>query len=160
MRKWRLLLQVVGAVSLALGLLGCSFEVTSALDEVRYPRIHPSVPFFMPAFWSMAAVDTVLLATFIIASVMLLALRRRAAVAYTWVIAVLIIYHLTPGLLWLRPHGVGVSVAAATGVANEGTAAILAFPVPFLYALVSIVCVQIARKRLRSVGTDSSSAAR
>lgn len=64
-----------------------------------------------------------------------------------------------PGSLWLIPHGIGSSIAAASGISNTGIAVIVFFPIPFLYVVVSSVCVNIARYRLKSARPDTDSAA-
>jgi len=116
---------------------------------LRSPRVYADAPFFAAAFWSQVAISTTLLLAFIVISVMLLKLKRGAAIAHTCFVVVLFGYLIVPGGLWLLPNGVGDSVARATGIANMGTGLLLFFPVPFLYLLISTACVNIARYRIK-----------
>lgn len=149
MKMWRLLLQTVGALNLALSVMGCYALAITAAAVSRHPHTDPSEPYFYTSFWIMSAIDAAFLIVFVFVSIMLLRLHRWAAIAHTCVVLALIVYAFAPGLLWLLPHGVGESIAGASGVGNMGVGTLLFFPVPFLYPLISVVCVNIARLRLK-----------
>lgn len=155
MKVWRLLLQSIGALNLALSLCGCYFLSYSILREVQHPHVRPGEPFFPAAFWTMTGINVSFLASFIFVSVMLLKLRPKAPIVHTYVFLALILYVWTAGTLWLLPGAVGDSIAGATGVADMGVAPLAVFPAPFLYALISILCVNIARHRLKLAGADA-----
>jgi hypothetical protein len=160
MRTWRLLLQIIGALNLALASLGCCAETLAAMSVVRHPRVDPHAPFFPAAFWTMSAIDATLLVAFIIVSLMLLRLRPKAAFAHTCLFVVLVIYAYAPGLFWLLPYGVGYSIASASGLADVGIGVLVLYPVPFLYPLISTGCVNIARYQLKLTGSDPTPAIR
>ena len=108
----------------------------------------------------MTGINVSFLVSFIIVSVMLLKLRPKAPVVHTCLFLALILYVWTIGILWLLPGGVGGSIAGASGVADMGVAPLAVFPVPFLYALISILCVNIARHRLKKASADVAPAIR
>jgi hypothetical protein len=108
----------------------------------------------------MTALDAALLAAFIVVGIMLLRLRQRAAIAHTCLVAVAIIYAVSQGFLWVLPRGIGASIAGAGGVADLGIGVLLLYPVPFLYPVISIACVNIAQYRLKKVGAEWASAVR
>lgn len=149
MKMWRLLLQTVGALNLALSVVGCYTLAITAVTLSRAPHTRPREPYFYAAFWTMSGIDAAFLLIFVCVSMMLLRLHPWAATAHTCTILALIVYAFVPGLLWLLPHGVGESIAGASGVGNMGIAVLLFFPVPYLYPLISVVCVNIARLRLK-----------
>lgn len=153
MKSWRLLLRVIGALNLALALLGCYAEVIPALNMPRNaPHFKAQEPFFAAAFWTESAISALFLLGLIIVSIMLLTLRRGAAIAHTCLFALLIVYASLPGTLWHLPHGIGTGLAGTGGLANLGTGLLLFWPVPFLYPLISTACVNMARLRFKKNG--------
>jgi hypothetical protein len=167
MRAWRLLLQTIGVLNLALSVWGCYFLADAVLREFRHPHADPRWPFFGEAFWTQCGINVLFLVAFVFVSVMLLKLRPRAAIAHTCIFFALFLYVAVPGVLWLLPGGVGRSIAAASGVGNMGIGPLLFFPMflvnfpmPFVYPLISILCVNVAWYRLKAVGADVTSAYR
>jgi uncharacterized membrane protein len=161
MTSWRLLLRIVGVLNLALAQFGCYAEAIPTLSMLRNPPLfNPREPFFPAAFWTMAAIDVALLAAFIVVGIMLLRLRRGAAIAQTCLAVVASVYAILPGSLWLLPNGVGASIAGASGVADLGLGLLVIYPIPFLYPLVSIACVNIARYQLKKAGSEATQVAR
>jgi hypothetical protein len=155
MKMWRLLLHGVGIVTLALAVWGCYYWATTALSELRHPFSDSKAPFFRAAFWTMSAIDATFLAAIVLASIKLLQSRPNAALIYTCIFLALIAYAFVPGFLWLLPNGIGTSIAAASGVGSTGTGPLIFFPLPFVYPLVSIVLVNLARYRLKSVDSNA-----
>ena len=150
---WRLLLQTVGALNLAQSAVGCYALATTAVSVYRHPHIDSAAPYFYPAFWVMSNIDATFLLVFIFVSIMLLRLHPWAAIAHTCAILALITYVFASGFLWLLPDGVGRSIAGASGVGSAGIGVLLFFPVPYLYPLISVVCVNVARFRLKRATT-------
>lgn len=157
---WRLLLQTVGALNLVLSAVGCYALAISVLAVSRHPHSYPTAPYFYAAFWTMSSIDAAFLLAFVVVSIMLLRLHRWAAISYTCMVLALILYAVVLGLLWLLPYGVGESIARASGVGSMGIAVLLFVPVPFLYPLISVVCVNIARLRLKRANTFAPPAVR
>jgi hypothetical protein len=154
MKIWKPLLQGIGAVTLAFCVWGCCYWVVAAMREFRHPLGDPEAPFFRAAFWTMSAIDAVLLVAIAFASFQLLRLRPKAAMIYTCFVLASVAYALGPGLLWTLPNGVGRSIAAASGIGSVGTGPLMMFPIPFVYPLISVVLVNIARQRLKSANPD------
>jgi hypothetical protein len=157
MKIWRLLLQTVGALNLVLSAVGFYALTTTALAISRHPHTNPKEPFFYAAYWTMSGIDAALLLAVVYVSIMLIKLHPRAAVTHTCIVAALFVYAFTPGLLWLLPHGVGTSIAGASGVGNMGVGVLLFIPVPYLYLLLSVLCVNIAQLRLKRAASYAPS---
>jgi hypothetical protein len=162
MRAWRLLLQTIGVLNLGLSLWGCYFLADAVSRELRHPRADPRWPFFGEAFWIQSSISVFFLVAFVTVSVMLLKLRPRAAAAHTCTCFALLLYAFVTGVLWLLPDGVGSSIAATSGVGNMGIGPLcffpMNFPVPFVYPLISVLCVNVAWYRLKAVRADVTSA--
>jgi len=109
------------------------------------------------SFWTQSAISAFLLAVFIIASIMLLTLRRGAPIAHACFFVLLTAYAFLPGAFWLLPYGLGASIAGASGVANLGTGVLLFWPVPYLYPAISTACVVIAGNRLGMLRSNRAS---
>lgn len=154
MKVWRLLLQSIGALNLALSLCGGYFLSFTISRQIQHPHVRPGEPFFRAAFWTMCGINILFLVALIFVSVMLLKLRPRAALVHTCLFLALIFYVWMIGPLWLLPGGVGSSIAGASGVADMGVALLTLFPVPYLYPLLSVVCVNIARYRLKRLSAN------
>jgi hypothetical protein len=120
MRAWRLLLQTIGVLNLGLSVGGCYFLAYAVERELRHPHADPRWPFFGKVFWTQTGINVFFLLAFVFVSVMLLKLRPKAAIAHSCLCFALLLYAVTPGVLWLLPDGVGSSIAAATGVGNMG----------------------------------------
>jgi len=147
MKVWRLLLQSVGAMNLLLSAWGCCLGVTAVVDVCRRPATDPRLPYFHVAFWTMTSIDAAFLPVVVFVSVMLLRLRPRAAMAHTCLFLAMLAYTFAVGSSWLSNQG--ESIASASGIGNMGIAPLLVFPVPFVYPVISILCVNIASLRLK-----------
>jgi hypothetical protein len=156
MKIWRLLLQGIGVITLALAVWGCYYWATTALSEYQHPFLDSKAPFFRAAFWTLTTIDATFLAAIFFAAIKLLKSRPNAALIYTCIVAALIVYAFVSGALWLLPNGVGASIAAASGIGSAGTGPLVFFPLPFVYPLISIVLVNLARYRLRRSQHTSS----
>ena len=157
MKIWELLLRGIGAVTLAFCVWGSYYWSVVALRELRHPLADPAVPFFRTAFWIMTSIDAILLAAIAFASLQLLNLRPKAAIIYTCSVLASVVYAFGPGSFWLIPHGIGRSIAAASGISGMGTGPLLMFPVPFAYPLISVVLVSVGRWKLKSANSDLAS---
>jgi len=147
-----LLSKGVGVITLGLTVWGCYYWAAAAVSEFRHPLVDSKAPYFREAFWTLSAVDAALLVIVGFASIQVLRLRPKAAVIYTCSVLALIAYAFGPGLLWLLPNGIGISIAAASGIGSMGAGVLLFYPVPFVYPLVSVVLVNFAWHRLKLTG--------
>jgi hypothetical protein len=149
MNIWRRLLQIVGVLNLALSVVACYAMIIVDLGVSRHPHVNPQEPFFPTAFWILNGINVAFLVAFDYVSIMLIRLQLRAAIAHTCLFVALIFYISIFGPLWLIPNGVGSSIGGATGVGNTGVEVLLLFPLPLLYPLLSVLCVNIARFKLK-----------
>jgi hypothetical protein len=152
MKTWQRLIQTIGAISLALTLWGYYWLVFVAWRELRYPVFNPQVPLFRAAFFTMNAIDAVLLAGIVFATTGMLKLKQEAVATYSWLILAMIACEVGVGALWLLPDPIGRSIAAASGTGSiGGSGPLLLFPVPFVYPVISVILVNLARHKLKTV---------
>ena len=118
----------------------------------------PQLPLFRVAFFTMSALDALLLTGMVLVAVRLMKLERKAATSYTWLILAMIAYKSGLGVLWLLPDPIGRSIGAATGIGSMGLVLLLVYPIPFVYPLVSVMIVNLARHKL-TVAEESSAPA-
>jgi hypothetical protein len=151
------LIQTIGAVSIVLSVWGFYLVVDGFRGELARPVVISKAPFFRQAFFVMNAIDATILIAIILTAIGLLTLRPNAVRVYTWLYVALAIYAFAPGALWIIPGPVGTSIAAASGVGEVGLGPLLFFPVPFAYAILSVVLVNVAAPKLRAPsGFDAS----
>jgi len=153
MKLWRLLFRSVGVITLSFTVWGWYYWADSALREFRHPLDDSTTPYFRQAFCTLSAIDAALLVMIGFASVQVLRLRPKAAMIYTCSVVALLAYAFVPGFLWPLPNGIGISIAAASGVGSMGTAPLVFYPVLFVYPLASVVLVNFARHRLKLTGS-------
>jgi hypothetical protein len=156
MSAWRILLRTIGVLNLVLSVWGFYFWTVAIVSVHRETRADPQAPYFRTAFWTLSTIDAALLLGFIFAAVMLVRLHPRAALIHTCLILTSIACALGPGLLWLLPNGVGTSIAAASGIGGVGLGPLLLCPVPLLYPLISILCVNLAWWKLKRADSDAA----
>jgi len=149
MKIWQRLIQTVGAVTILLSLWGSYLLVDGFRRQLGHPFVNSQAPLFRQVFVGMNAIDAVFLIGMILTATGLVTLRPNAAKVYTWLYVTLIVYSFAPGILWGISGPLGMSIAAASGIGDEGLGPLLFYPVPFAYAIVSIVLVNLAARRLR-----------
>jgi len=154
MRAWRRLIQVAAFVSLILSIRGFFFLA----DGLRRVRMHPidipEVPFFREVVLAMNCIDLTLLILMVVAAIGMLQVRRTAVRLYTWLYIAIIFYAFAPGAWSAGP--VGRSIAAASGVGDLGIAPLIFYPIPFVYAALSVLLVNVAIRKVGSASTPSS----
>jgi hypothetical protein len=77
----------------------------------------------------MSVIDVAFLGAIVSASIKLLQSRPNAPLIYTCIFLALIAWSFGPGLLWTLHNGIGISMAAASGVGSMGTGPLIFFPV-------------------------------
>jgi hypothetical protein len=151
MKIWRRLMQGVGAISLFLSLSGYCLLIAAIWRVLHQPMLDPQLPLFRAAFFTMSVLDALLLTGMVLVAVRLMKLERKAAANYMWLILAMIAYKSGLGVLWLLPDPIGRSIGAASGIGSMGLALLLLYPIPFVYPLVSVMIVNLARYELRTV---------
>ena len=144
-------MQGVGAISLLLALCGYCLLIAAIWRVLHQPMFDSQLPLFRAAFFTMSALDALLLTGMVLVAVRLMKLERKAAASYTWLILAMIAYKSGLGVLWLLPDPIGRSIGAASGIGSMGLALLLLYPIPFVYPLVSVMIVNLARYKLRTV---------
>jgi hypothetical protein len=129
----RLSVILVGCASTLTGLLGLCYNgitLFSALQGAFSGSVaDQGLKYFYPAFYAMSAVCITCHMLLVVFGIDLLRQRFRFSWFLTGVLVFEIVYFVSLGPLWLVP-GVGMSIAAATGVANGGLMAqfVILFP--------------------------------
>jgi hypothetical protein len=128
-----------------------------ALSVIRVIGRHtPDVahPEFGWAYGAMTVINLIFLTAILLVSLGLFRLSMSAVTAYWILVAILVLYGLVNGGLWLVRDPTGRSIAAASGIGNMGIAPFELFPmlgteltVPYVYPLLSMVALILTRKR-------------
>jgi hypothetical protein len=121
--KPRVLVVIVGAIAVLTALCGLyynSASLSTALCGGFSDLVgQHEVTYFYPAFYVMSGICIVCYLLLLVVGVDLLRARLRWSRFLTGVLIFEVVYFFSIGVLWLMPN-VGMSVGAATGVANGG----------------------------------------
>jgi hypothetical protein len=145
MPTWcKAVLKTVGAVDAALTALGGYWLFCSVWGGVFTLETSPDAPYFRIAFAAMTAINAAFLLLFASAAIQLLRLRKSGVIVHAVISGLLIAYSFLVGMLWLAPHNLGRSIAAATGVENMGIAPFeLLFVVPYAESIFSALALLV-----------------
>lgn len=120
----RVILRIVGGLSVLLALGGLlyttsttyGFILSGAVDDVAAQH---DTPYVRTAFYVMASICTAFYLALLLFGVRLLFLKTRLLWLFTTILIVEVLYFLSIGFFWPHPT-YGLSIAAASGVANGG----------------------------------------
>jgi hypothetical protein len=151
MPPWaKAVLRIVGVINAVLVILGIYWLLHSVYFVLLSYRPHSESPYFGSAFVVMTIVNVTFLAFFVLIAFRLLQLSPSAVALHSIASVSLVVYGLLNGVLWLTGHGIGTSIAAATGVGNMGVAPFtVLFLVPYLYPIVSTIVLQATRMKMK-----------
>jgi hypothetical protein len=159
MPKWpRFVLVTFGVLNLVASGLGAYCASETAYRIVSKPSVRQDEPYFGIAFWVMTGINVVFLCVLLATAVQFIRLKTTAVRVYSIAVLGLIAYDLLIGGLWaFTKGGVGMSIGGASGVGNMGAApfTFLFFKVPYVYPFLSVICLWLARKRLRKCAPTS-----
>lgn len=117
------ILRLIGAIAIICAAFGLYYNgssiVVSFSGAFTEGESRHDTPYFYPAFYIMSAICILCYSLLIVFGVQFI---RGRAFRVEWFITLVlfeIVYFFSIGMLWLVP-GIGMSVAAATGVANGG----------------------------------------
>jgi hypothetical protein len=148
--KWvKIVIQAVGSANIILVLCGILFLARST-HLVLTSRVtdHPNIPYFGFAFAGMAFINVTFLVILLVTAVRFLQIRTSFINPYSLAVLALAVYGCAIGILWRTGQGIGMSIAAATGVGNMGIGPFeLCFVVPYLYPVVTIILLQVLKRR-------------
>ena len=160
MKVWPWLMRTVGVICLVFPVGGFYFQILAVQRVLRHLISNPQIPFFHAAFFTMTAIDAILLIALVFVGILLLRLQRKAATTYTWLVVIMNAYIAVVGGLWLLPEPLGRSIGAASGIGNVGIGPLLTFPIPFVYPLASVLVVNLAQRKLNPRRWTSSAGMR
>jgi hypothetical protein len=150
----RTLIRIIGVISLVLSLRGFYDLVEAGRLVINHTGQISDAPLFRQIFWTMTALNAAFLVSMTLTSIGLLRLKRNAVRIYIWLYIALVAYVFEPGLLW-GGGPLGRSIAAASGVGLLGLAPLTLFPFPFVYAVMSVLLVSLAAKKIGNRSSDT-----
>ena len=150
MPNWsKAVLRTIGALDAVLTALGTYFLVSSVWGGVFSLETRPDTPYFKIAFEVMTAVNAGFLLLFALAALQLLRLKRSGVIVHAISSVLLIAYYELVGMLWRASGGIGMSIAAATGVGNMGIAPfVVLFVIPNAYPITSTLVLLVTRWKM------------
>jgi hypothetical protein len=119
MKKAKGFIVAVGIVSIVLAVLGLWYNATTLFTDFSDFVQEKDIPYFYPAFYIMSAICIMCYAALLFCGVQFLRLRTYLFGFFVSVLIFEVVYFLSIGPMWLAPK-VGMSIGAATGVANGG----------------------------------------
>jgi len=152
MKRWRLLVQAIGATAIILSVWGFYWLMVMLPRGVKplSPSLNSEAPYYRTVFLLMNAIEAIFLTAFVVIAVSLLRMKsaRPAVRAYTWTSISLVIYTFLLGCLWGLNSPIGSSIATATGVGCIALAPLLNYPAQYVYLTVTVVLANLAMWRL------------
>ena len=135
MKKAKGFMIMVGIVSIAVAAIGLLYNMISLFTDFSDLVQEQGTVHFYPAFYTMSAICIACYIALLTCGVQFVRLRTNLLKLFVGVIIFEIVYFFSIGPMWLIPK-IGMSVAAASGVANGGLMfqAFILFPLwaPFL----------------------------
>jgi hypothetical protein len=96
----------------------------------------------------MLVINLLFLGVLLVTAIRFIQARSTAVNLYSITVLLLGVYCVGVHLLWRAGHGIGLSVAAATGIGNMGIAPfVFLFVEPLAYPLASMALVQLLKRR-------------
>ena len=129
MKKAKAAIVVVGIASIFMATAGLLYNlVTLSVDMSEFAQ-DPDLPYLYPAFYTMSAVCISCYAALLACGIQFARMRTGLLWLFVVVIASEVVYFFAVAMMWLIPD-IGMSVGAATGIANGGLAiqAFVLFP--------------------------------
>ncbi len=141
---------VVGGVAVLAALFGLYYNGTTLILAIRgsfsEQDAQQKLTYFYPVFYSMSAICITFYFLLLVSGIALLRVRLGWSGFLSWLLLFEVIYFFSIGFLWLIPN-VGMSIAAASGVANEG----LMVQFIILFPLWAPLVLWWARRKLEQV---------
>jgi len=138
-------LRGVGIVALLCASLGLTYNLTGLANSAvfRTPSHSQKFPFFFPAYYTMTAVCVICYLLLAICGIQFLRGRVRWVLTFVPLMTFEVVYVFAISALWMSPS-IGLSVGAATGVANGG----LLFQFLIWFPLWGSVLACLAKRKL------------
>ncbi|MFH1615320.1 MAG: hypothetical protein ABIG61_09590 [Planctomycetota bacterium] len=136
----------IGVLSITVAVIGLWYNLTTLFTYFSDFVQEHDIPYFYPAFYTMSAICIGCYIILLICGVQFVRLRTNVLKLFVAVIIFEVVYFFSIGTLWLIPN-IGMSIGAATGVANGG----LMFQAFILFPLWAPFLAGWAAKRLQKI---------
>lgn len=137
MKKAKVIIVAVGVLSVAMAAVGLLYNLTTLLIDYSDSMQERDIPYFYPAFYSMSTICIGCYIVLLTCGIQFIRLRTKLLKLFVGILIFEVIYFFSIGPMWLIPK-IGMSIGAATGVANGGLSfqGFILFPLwaPFLAA--------------------------
>lgn len=143
----RVAIVFVGVTTILLALAGCWYNWNSLFADFSQVQGKFDVPYFDAAFYTMTAVCVLCYVVLLFVGVQLIRGRTNVVRLLVLVLVFEVLYFFAVGSLWLLPD-YGMSIAAATGVANGG----LMIQAMSLFPIWGPVVAWLATRSIRDAG--------
>ncbi len=153
MKKAKGIMIAVGVASVVMASVGLWYNLTTLFTDFSSLMQEHDIPHFYPAFYTMSAICIGCYLVLLTCGIQFIRLRTRLLGLFIGIIIFEVVYFFSIGTMWLIPK-VGMSVGAATGVANGG----LMFQAFILFPLWAPFLAGWAHKRLIAPETTSNQA--
>jgi len=140
-------MKIIGVFSIVLAGLGLSYNATTLFGDFSEVVEEREIPHFYPAFYAMSAICIICYALLVLCGIQFLRLRTGLLALFIALLVFEVVYFFSIVMLWGIPK-LGMSVAAATGVANGG----LVFQGLILFPLWAPFVARWAAKRTSDSG--------
>lgn len=140
----------VGSFSVLMAAVGLWYNLTTLSTNFADLAQEQNIPYFYPAFYAMSAVCIGCYIVLLTCGIQFIRLRTGLLKLFVGTIIFEVVYFFSIGTTWLVP-GIGMSIGAATGVANGW----LMFQALILFPLWAPFLARWAAGRL--TGTDTAS---
>ena len=135
MKKAKVILRVIGLITILLAGMGLRYNSITLFADYSDAFTDRPIPYFYPAFYTMSAICIICYVALIIIGIQFIRLRTGLRRFFVGVLIFEFVYFFSIGFLWLPPN-IGLSIGAATGIANGGLMlqALILFPLwaPFV----------------------------
>ena len=150
MRRESVILRIVGTMAILLAGLGIWYNLFGLSFFLLNREHDPETPYFLAAFMIMSTICIVCYILLIVTGVQFVRGKTGLARLFTGVLIFEVLYFFSIGIMWLMPK-IGMSVGAATGVANGG----LMFQVIILFPLWAPLAVRWAKRKQEESANNS-----
>lgn len=156
MGKAKVCLIIIGVVSVVLASLGLLYNLTSFAAMLRgsFSEIaqRPDTQHFVPAYLVMSAICVGCFVLLIVCGVTFITGRTHLTRFFVILVIFMALYPFSIGLFWFLP-GIGMSIGAATGVANGG----LMLPILILFPVWGPLAAVWAARKVEAESSEPNS---
>ncbi len=150
MPKWgRVVLRTVGVINAAAVALGGYCMISPFYPVLTGRLTAPDVaPYLRSTYGAMLLINVFFLVVLLVTAIRFIQTRLSSVNLYSLTVLLLVVYCVGLHMLWRAGRGIGLSVAAATGIGNMGIAPfVFVFVEPLIYPIASVVLVQVLKQR-------------